>query len=733
MTISIWRYSHLTLALVSGLFLVLASVTGIILALEPIQSAIRPYQAENLSEISLAETLKVLREEYDEVLTLEVDANDFLLADLVTKTGESKSVYIHPKTGQILGEPRPQHPVFQFATNLHRSLFLKGIGRFFVGLVSFLLCLIAITGLLLIIKRQGGIQKLFSRVQKDYFELRYHVILGRWFLVPILLVAASGVYLSAEKFDLLPTSKVSHELLEVESEVDMSVRPEALLLFKDIYWDEVRKLTFPFSEFPEDYFELALKNRELYVHQYTGAVLSEQPYPFTFLINQWSLTLHTGQGSVLWSLVLLLTSGSVLFFIYSGFVMWRRRIKNSKVIKSKWDKDECTHIILVGSETGSTYAFAEALDNALTKTGKKVFVSEINAYSTYEKAEQLVFLTATYGEGEAPTNAKNINTLLQSVRQKNSVQYAVVGFGSLVYPSYCQFAIELDGLLGSQEGFSSTLPLYKINNQSFEAFADWSKQWGLVTETDVQVKRPKQKRTRAKQRPFEVIHKTELNVDDTYVLQLKPKKKIAFQSGDLWEIVPKEDEVPRWYSIARYRDTVLLSIKKHDYGLCSNLLHGLRAQENILGGIKRNAHFHFPKEATELICIANGTGVAPFLGIFDENEGHIPIHLYWGGRTKESLKIYDIYLDEAISTNKLSQVHLALSQNNGTRTYVQDLLERDKVVLAQKMAKGAVFMICGSVAMQCSVLEILERIALEELRRPLADFEYQGQLKMDCY
>ena len=329
MTISIWRYSHLVLALSSGLFLILASVTGIVLAFEPMQTATNGYNPVPLNEVRLSETIAALQQEYDEVLSFKVDQDDYILANVVTKEGDNKALYVHPKTAKVLGIPEPQHPIFSFTTNLHRSLFLKSVGRFFVGLVSFLLCLIAVTGLLLIIKRQGGLLKFFNKVQPDYFELRYHVVLGRWFLLPIILIAATGVYLSAEKFSLLPSTRVTHKIMEPEDHVDENIQASDLTIFKEITMDQVRLVSFPFSPFPEDYFELGLQSRELYVHQYTGTILSEQPYPFTYLASRLSLTLHTGQGSVLWSLILLLASSSILFFIYSGFVMWGKRVKNS--------------------------------------------------------------------------------------------------------------------------------------------------------------------------------------------------------------------------------------------------------------------------------------------------------------------------------------------------------------------------------------------------------------------
>ena len=730
MTLAIWRYAHMTLALVSGLFLVLAALTGAILAFEPIQTAVKPYQPVALGSVTLAETMTVLAGEYDEVLTLTLDADGFVLADVVTKEGTSETVYVNPRSGATLGRPSPQHPVFQFTTNLHRSLFLKKIGRFTVGLVSFLLCLLAVTGLLLLVKRQGGWVKLFSKVQKDYFELRYHVVFGRWLLLPIIVVAATGVYLSAEKFGLIPPTRIVHEVALSDADFD-PIDAAQLPIFKTTTWDEVRSLAYPFSEFPEDYFELALRGKEMAIHQYTGEILSEQPYPFAFLANRWSLVLHTGQGSIAWSLVLFLVSLGILFFVYSGYVMWRKRIRNTKTARVPVDPDACTHIILVGSETGTTYGFAQALEAALTQAGKSVLVAEINAYRTYKNAEQLLFLTATYGEGEAPTNARNIETLLGEIRQERPMAYSVVAFGSLTYPSYCQFGVDLEGWLAQQAELHPTLAVYKINNQSHEAFQDWANAWGQQTGTVLDLPSLKKKRKLVKPRDFEVLERSALNVDDTYLLRLQPGRKIKFRSGDLWEIVP-EDGQPRWYSIAKYQDSVLLSIKKHEFGTCSNQLFALEAGQTVRGGIKRNYNFHVPDFAPAVVCIANGTGIAPFLGVLDENTKGIPIDLYWGGRTQASAMLYRPFLDEAQSQNRLRRYHQALSQE-GDGLYVQEVLERNAKEIASQLEAGAVFMICGSLAMQNAVLEVLGNISQKHLGKPLSDFEHQEQLKMDCY
>ena len=137
-----------------------------------------------------------------------------------------------------------------------------------------------------------------------------------------------------------------------------------------------------------------------------------------------------------------------------------------------------------------------------------------------------------------------------------------------------------------------------------------------------------------------MIKRTELNVDDTFLLQLRPKKKIKFQSGDLLAFRPNRNEAARQYSIAKVNGDILLSIKKHDKGLCSTYFSELNVSDVITATIEYNNDFHFPKENKNVVLIANGTGIAPFLGMIQENSGQQNISLFWGGRTKRSVELY---------------------------------------------------------------------------------------------
>ncbi|WP_405571916.1 PepSY domain-containing protein [Winogradskyella sp. Asnod2-B02-A] len=732
MTISIWRYSHLVLAVMSSLFILIASVTGAILAIEPITNQLQPYAVSGANATSLAKTLSVLQQEYDEVFTLELDTNDFVIASVITKEGKSETIYINPITGEKLGDIIKKAPIYEFATNLHRSLFLKTTGRVLTGVVSFLLFLISITGIKLILKRQGGIKRFFSKVVRENFDQYYHVDIGRYMLIPIVIITLSGVFLSLEKFDALPDSKISHNYPE-QAEVENKLNIIDFQTFQNIPLADVKYVEFPFSDDIEDYFTIKLIDKEILVNQYTGDIVSDQNTSLVALASNWSLILHTGQGTIIWSVVLLLASLAILFFMYSGFSMTLKRRKETTKIKNKFKKDNAEYIILVGSETGNTFNSAKQFYEALVVSGHSVFIAALNEYSTYKKAKYLTIFTSTYGEGEAPTSASNFEKLLQKVTQNQNIQYSVIGFGSLMYADYCKYAIEVDELLKKQDHFVEHLPLFKINNQSFEAYKTWIKLWNDLTNHDLKIKFQKPQINLKKINEFKVINKTEPNSDDSFLVQLRSHKKIKFKSGDLLSLYPEADFIERQYSIGKIDNDIILSIKKHKFGVCSNYFNNLKINEIVKAKITRNLDFHFPTDAKEVVMIANGTGIAPFLGMINENHNIIKTHLFWGGRTQDSLGIYENIIDSAFSKKTLSCFHVAYSQEQKTKIYVQDLITEHQELITRVLNSNGVVMICGSVAMQNRVLEILNKITTEQLNKPLSTFKNNEQIRMDCY
>jgi len=721
MIISIWRYSHFSLAVSSSLFLLIATLTGVVLAFEPIENQLSNDYSTDLHDITIDETIKNLKKNHHEIISIEVQKNDAIVASFINEEGNLEEAFVNPNTGEVLGYPVSRAFVYQFSTSLHRSLFLKKTGRFFVGLTSFLLFLISLSGFILVLKRQGGFKKIFSKVIDQKLYQYLHVVFGRLAIVPIMIVTLTGVYLSLEKFNLLPSFQNNTSKKEIIAKEKANKDDR---FFNATTLAEVKHIEFPFSTDQEDFYTVYLLKSEVEVNQVTGFVESQIEYPFTKIASYYSLILHTGQGSFCWSLVLLLTSVSILYFMYSGFKISIKRRKKSKRTVNKYSKDNAEYIILYGSENGTTFSYAKEFYKALLVDHKTVFLDQLNNVSIYKNAQNLIIFAATYGEGDAPFNAKHFLSILNKLKLTSNLKYAVVGFGSKEYTDYCQFAIDINQVLQKKEGFVKKMPLHKINNQSYESFSEWLSLWNRNNNLELTVKNPTA--TKNKNIEMSIVSRTAKNVDDTFLLQLQPSKKIKFKSGDLLGITP-EDQRVRYYSISKYNKHILLSIKKHELGVVSNFLYESDVN-SFLNANLQNTDFHFPKKSKDVILMGNGSGIAPFIGMIDEIKKKQSVHMFLGMRTEKSLELYKPYLKES----KLKSISIAYSQED-QNLYVQDVLASKEKFLKRMLDKKSVILICGSIQMGKSVLQVLDTILLENFNYDTSYLLESGQIKMDCY
>ncbi|MEM8525798.1 MAG: PepSY domain-containing protein [Bacteroidota bacterium] len=730
--INIWRYSHFALAVSSSIFVLLATITGIFLAFEPVEKELQPFKVKGADELSLAQVIDTLQAKYDEILMLEVNANQFVAVDVFSMEEElNGKFYVNPFSGKKIGDIPEKRPIYEFMTVLHRSLFLKSIGRIFVGITSFLLFLIALTGFILFVRRQRGIKHVFDKLIKESFAQHFHVVLGRWMLLPILVITLTGVYLSLLQFELVPSIELEPEQFSSELTTNPELTFAEFDIFKNTKLHEVRSLEFPFSPDVEDFFTLSLKDRELKVNQKTGEIVESLSYPFVDRLSTLSFNLHTGTGSLLWSLVLAIAGVNILFFMYSGAVISYKRITSK--VKNKFNADEAEYIILVGSENGSTRQFGKILQEALLKLNQKVFIDDLNNFKAYKKMRELVVLTSTYGIGEPPANANQFLAHLQATSIQKNTNYAVVGFGSLSYPDFCQYALDVDTALAQQAAFQQSTAPFLIHNKSYTSFKTWAEKWSIIKDLHLELPAELSEK-RSELHSFTILKKQIVNdgFSETFTLLLKPSTK-QFQSGDLLGISPPNDPVERQYSIAKVeKNQLLLSIKRHEKGLCSNYLYQLAVGDQFKGSVQKNKDFHLIKKAKNILLIGNGTGIAPYLGMIRE-PSKAKIQLYWGGRTPTSFELYKNRIEKAVQTGHLAFYQIAYSRTNGQYRYVQDLLRRDGEIVASQLQSGAYFYLCGSIAMQNGVLELLEELCQQYLQSPLSFYQNRGQLLMDCY
>lgn len=729
MTLSIWRYAHLSLAILSSAFLVILSITGVILAVDAINEKSPAYKVENFDNITLAQVLPTLREHYFEIIEVKVDHNDFVTIDAMDEDGNSIKSYIDPTTGKKIGEIVPKSDFINWVTALHRSLFLKETGRAIVGVVSFLLMLISISGLILIVKRQQGILNFFTKVNKDSFSQYFHVVTGRWLLIPVLIIALTGTLIFLARLEPLVGQPK-----EIEHQVKENLQPKDLKdieFFKNTKLSSVEKIEFPFI--PDDEAEpfiVHLRKKSVSVNQVNGTIISESLNPYSAIVEKFNIDLHTGRTNVIWAAILGIASLNILFFIWSGFVITFKRTK-TKIGKNKYKANEAEIILLVGSENGATVGFASKIQEQFLANGKKSFIAQMNQYEIYPKAKQLIIFTSTYGIGDAPANAKKFEQLITQFPQNQSIEFSVVGFGSRAYSDYCGYAIKVDKWLNDQKWATRLLNLKTVNDKSPEEFTNWVIAYKETTDIPLATTPAMYVEKAPKLKNVKVISTTKVTEEDaTFKVVLDVKEK--FKSGDLLAIYPESDHKERLYSVGKVDNKLQLIVKLHEFGLGSQYLYNLVQNSTIKARIVKNKAFRFPK-ASKVVMIANGTGIAPFLGMIDENSKNIETHLYCGFRyDNETTKSYQKFATKQISTNHLSQFHIAFSREEN-KQYVMDLVNRDAKFFAETLQNGGILMICGALIMQHDVEKVLEQICQQHLKKSFEEFKTNGQFLTDCY
>ncbi|WP_343537565.1 PepSY domain-containing protein [Sphingobacterium thalpophilum] len=730
MLVSVWRYAHLALAIVSSVFLLLLAVTGVILAVDAVNEQRSSYRAENIDSLDLSQTLPNLRKIYPEIVELTIDYGQFVSIDAVDTKGNSVKGYIDPKTGKFLGEKDNKSQFVQWVTALHRSLFLKVTGRVIIGVVSFLLFLITVSGLVLIVKRQQGVRNFFAKINRDFFSQYFHVVSGRLFLIPVFILALTGTYLFMVRIGLLDKTNqtVEYQVKTEQAETDIA----NFSIFKRTKLSDVVKVEFPFMEDdPEDYYVLKLKDRELTINQLNGSIHKEVTYPFTALAEQVSLDLHTGQTNRIWAIILGLASLNILFFIYTGFVITfkRTRIK----IKNCYSTGEAEIIILVGTENGSTSFFANQIHKQFLADGQKSLLLGMNQYQTFPRAKHIIVFTSTYGLGTAPSNASQFGKKIWTYSQQ-AVNFSVLGFGSKAYPDFCAYAHEIDILLAQQSWANRLIPLHTVNDKNVDELISWIHHWsektGIAIVSTPAIYTPKV----AGLKRFRVIEKSVLSANNsTFTVLLKPQDRVQIQSGDLLAIYPAKDQRERFYSIGYKNGMVQLVVKLFPDGFGSSFLYQLQQHQLLEARVLVNPRFHFPKSAPAVALIANGTGIAPFLGMIAENQAKTPVRLYAGFRYDNATTAhYRQFAEEQKHLGQLQQLRLAFSREQPAQ-YVMDLIREEGVYFVNLLEHNGCVMLSGALQMQHDVEAVLNEILLKSSGKTLEYYKRIGQVLTDCY
>ena len=739
------RKLHSLLGLWVAVLAVVLALSGAILSLDPALERQSNTLAAN-GQTSVAVLAGRVAQHYPGVEQIQRTPSGSVIV-YYRRDGQTGVDHVDPQTGQGIA-PHTGSPLPRWMKKLHRSWLLDTPGRVVSGLTALAMLVLSVTGTVLLVRRVGGWRHLADPLRGNLVQ-RWHTQVGRVVVLGLLLSALTGVYLSAATFALVPDGMQDDPDFPSAVSGGPAAPVTALPALVATDLNHLRELVYPNPGDLSDVFSLATDQGEGYVDQSTGELLSYLPHGGFRQTYELIYQLHTGEG--LWWLGLLLgvCALSVPVLSATGALTWWDRRQSMPRIVDNSTANAADTVILVGSENNSTWGFANTLHEALHKTGLRVHTTAMNQLATdYPQAERFFILTATYGDGDAPSSANQFLARLGQFKSPSKAAFAVLGFGDRQFPQFCKFAYDVEAALLAK-GWQRLMDIDTIDRQSGQAFTRWGNAVGPLIGQDLNlVHTPKRPRTDA----FTLTERDDYGEAvqaPTSILRFAAvpaqglKGSLArlfggaglphFEVGDLLGVVPPGSAIPRFYSLASKSGDGFLEIcvRKLPGGLCSEFLHGLQLGGRMEGFIQLHPDFRPVAGKAPVILIGAGTGIGPLAGFIRNNTGQHPMYLYWGGRDPASDFLYKPELDTYLADGRLTGLHAAFSRVK-EGAHVQDRVLEDAEQLRQLLEQGGQVLVCGGRAMAKNIAQALDEV-LVPLNLSVATLKAQGRYREDVF
>lgn len=656
------------------------------------------------------------------------------------ENGVPGAAVIDPATGHEVASADP-NAVERWLTNLHRSLFLDDTGRIAMAAGAAAMLVLSLSGMALVARRTGGWRHWFARLRGPVAG-RVHVELARIAVPGLLLSSLTALWMTASTFDLLPDGGVDPAFPATVSE-QTGLAPGAIPMLQDTSVDALRSLSFPYPGDATDVFTLSTDQGTGYIDQGTGALLDWADLSGWARLSETIYMLHTGQGAAVLGLILGLMALAVPAMGVTGVVIWWAGRRGRPRLRANAPASRAETILLIGSEGGTTWGFAATLHAALTKAGHAVHTAPMSSFAPgrYARAQRIVVLAATYGEGDAPSSAKGFLDRLDEAEVR--LPMVVLGCGDRSFPAFCAFAQRVADRAQAQ-GWPELIPYDTVDRQSPQDFARWGRALGQAMDLTLELSH--QPVLPAVQ-DLTLIERRDYGAEvqaPTTILRFAPPRPTLWQrltgsgfarfdAGDLIGVLPDGSPVARFYSLASGRRDgfVEIVVRKQPGGLCSGQLSALRPGDSVRAFVRRNPAFRPGRGKAPLLLIGAGTGIGPLAGFIRANVRRRPVHLVFGLRHPDSDFLYQEDLTDWQARGRLTRLLTAVSRGAQPH-YVQDALRADATEVARLIHDGARVMVCGGRGMAAGVQDALADI-LKPVGLTPAALKTQGRYVEDVY
>lgn len=438
---------------------------------------------------------------------------------------------------------------------------------------------------------------------------------------------------------------------------------------------------------------------------------------------------------------------SLIVLAYIAFTLWCYRQTLQRWLKPQ-SLTGVTTLVVYASESGNAQQLAQQLTAQLQQQGEAVRCLSLNELKleTFSSLSQLLLVVSTYGEGEAPENARLFTKRFSAFNLNLShLKIATLALGDSSYRFFCGYALALHQRfleLGAQSLFEPIL----VDKLDAKAIYQWQrslqKQGILAATAELQVP------AEVQQELLLLIKRELLNAGSPgagmYALEFSAPSQLQWQAGDILRLYV--DAQQREYSIASVMEEGCIRLLVRDQrhpdgrlGLGSGLLcYQLNIGQSIAASIRVNPAFYTPRADVPLILIGNGTGLAGLRAHLKAREDFSSRNwLIYGERSAEHDQPFYSELLSWAASGHLEQLDLAYSRTHlddlnsaaGARYYagyVQHVMRQRLPELKQWLEQGAAIYICGSrIGMAADVEQVLlEGLGEQQLQQLIEQRRY---------
>ena len=731
-----FRLLHRWFGLIAAVLLIVIAVSGVALSVFPAAETLTTPASADISVAQLAQRIQQTIPSVEQIKR----APSGRITAYYSEGDKALSSVIDPETGAAVAPAAP-NPVERWLVDLHRSLFLGDAGRMTSAVAAGAMLLLTVSGLFVMARRAGGWKNILKPV-KGSGDGRLHSVIASLALPGLLLSSLTALWMTAATFSLLPQGADAPAFPNgVSGRTGVAV--STIDALKAIPVDQLRSLTFPVSGDATDVFTIKTSEGQGYIDQGSGEELAWVDANWVDRVSGFIVMLHTGRGLSLMGLLLGLSALSVPLLSWTGLTVWLKgRGKHKTASASVREADT---IVLVASEGGTTWGFAETLRDALTEEGMVVHVGSLAHFDPahWPQAERVILFAATYGDGAAPGSAEGFLARFAQIPPQPHLSLAVLGFGDRSFPSFCGFGADI-ARMAERRGWRMLTPFDTVDRQSPQDFARWgsslSNALGREVVLDHQPERPALWSLKlVSRRDFGAHVQATTSIlrfalpKQTFWQRLTGAGFPKFEAGDLVGVMPDGSPTPRFYSLASGSADGFLEIcvRRQPGGLCSGQLTRLEPGQSIAAFVRANPAFRPQRGRKPVILIGAGAGIAPLAGFARANHAHRPMHLYFGTRHPEADALYGEELVGWNQDGRLSDVTVAFSRT-ARPAYVQDILRKDARRVSKLIASGGQILVCGGRDMAAGVASALSDILVPQGIK-LATLKAEGRYAEDVY